>query len=143
MHSTNDSGDPVTPLPKKYSWYPNMQIESPMNRLVVESPKPKCISSFAKHNSIIVRNDPTTPQSVRMQVPDAGQLCFGKAMSAVKTKSSFGSAAVPMNKQSSVIPARVPAALGTGSQPNMSQPPQQKQNSTLFTVSDFDCDSFV
>jgi len=63
VRSTTDSGEALTPLPKKYTWYPNKKIESPLkqDRLLAESPQPKSISSYGKHGQVKVRNDPTTP----------------------------------------------------------------------------------
>jgi hypothetical protein len=31
LKSTSDSGEALTPLPKKYTWYPNMFLKSPIN----------------------------------------------------------------------------------------------------------------
>lgn len=50
FHSTNDGSD--TPiLPKKYVWYPNMQIESPVKTKnhVTDSPGPKTVSSYFRY----------------------------------------------------------------------------------------------
>jgi hypothetical protein len=62
LKSTNESGQPLTPMQKKYDWYPNNSILSPMKpNIQAESPAPKSIKSFYKHSSVIVRNDPMTP----------------------------------------------------------------------------------
>lgn len=81
--STNDSGEALfSPVPRKYDWYPNNKIESPMKQMIAESPKPKSISSYGKHSGVVVRNDPITPQSVRAQ--ELPTLSFGRAVSHVK-----------------------------------------------------------
>lgn len=63
--STNDGSDQVAPvmnlLPKKYVWYPNAKIESPVKTRKAESPVPKSISSYFRYQSVKVRNDPMTP----------------------------------------------------------------------------------
>jgi hypothetical protein len=62
--STNASSDVITQcLPKKYNWYPNLKIESPVKTRKAESPAPKTVKSFFKFSTVIVRNDPMTPQS--------------------------------------------------------------------------------
>jgi hypothetical protein len=48
-------------LPKKYDWYPNLKLDSPMKTRKAESPAPKTIKSYFKHSTVIVRNDPMTP----------------------------------------------------------------------------------
>jgi len=62
-NSSTKDGSEHSLLPKKYVWYPNMKIESPTKNKFAESPVPKSISSYFKHKSVNVRNDPMTPQS--------------------------------------------------------------------------------
>ena len=53
MKSTNDSGPSLTPINKKYNWYPNYSLASPMKTgMQAESPAPKSIKSYQKHSSI-------------------------------------------------------------------------------------------
>lgn len=62
LKSTSDTGEPLTPIPKRYNWYPNASLDSPLNKgLKAESPQPKTISSYGKHNLINVRKNPLTP----------------------------------------------------------------------------------
>lgn len=62
-NSSTKDGSENQFLPKKYVWYPNGKIESPMKQKFAESPVPKSISSYFKFKSVNVRNDPMTPQS--------------------------------------------------------------------------------
>jgi len=110
MKSTTDSGPSMTPINKKYSWYPNYQLTSPMKTgMQDESPAPKSIKSYHKHSSIQVRNDPTTPMSVQggssRHFGDArfGQLNFDQASSAVKNK-PLGTSVLSMSKMGSFKP---------------------------------------
>jgi hypothetical protein len=48
-------------LPKKYVWYPNTKIESPVKTRKAESPAPKTVSSYFRYKTVMVRNDPMTP----------------------------------------------------------------------------------
>lgn len=60
--STNASSELQTMgLPKKYDWYPNLKLDSPMKTRKAESPAPKTIKSYFKHSTVVVRNDPMTP----------------------------------------------------------------------------------
>lgn len=90
--STNASSEaqPVS-LPKKYNWYPNLRLESPMKSKLAESPAPKTIKSFFKHSTVIVRNDPMTPQSCitgggLTRKADRPVDTFGQISSAVKVQ---------------------------------------------------------
>jgi len=136
MKSTTDSGDALTPLPKKYTWYPNCKIESPLKQgLIAESPKPKSISSYSRHSSVRVRNDPITPQQQLDKKLDVG-LTFSQVSSAMK--GGFGTSALTMNKACSLNP-QILAMSG----PQISMPPPQKKKSILCAVSDFDGSSFM
>lgn len=50
-------------LPKKYVWYPNTKLTSPVKTSKAVSPVPKTVSSYFRHKSVLIRNDPMTPQS--------------------------------------------------------------------------------
>lgn len=136
--STTDSGEALTPLPKKYWWYPNNKIESPIKQGVLDvTPKPKSVSSYAKHSSVMIRNDPITPQHYPEHMKyDAS---FGQVSSAVKGN-GFGTSALAMSKVCSLNPG-ILSMQGA----HISVPPavNKKKNSILCTVSDFDADSFM
>jgi hypothetical protein len=51
--STSESGPYFTPINKKYNWYPNLSLTSPMKKgLQAESPAPKSIKSYHKHSQV-------------------------------------------------------------------------------------------
>lgn len=93
-------------LPKKYGWYPNTQLGSPMKSArEAASPVPKSISSYFRHQSVKVRNDPMTPQS---QVTRGG---LTKRADANKTE-SFGQVVSAVKQQAQ---KRVTSEIGDGS----------------------------
>lgn len=63
--STQDGSTVILPaqpdLPKKYVWYPNTKLVSPVKTSKAVSPVPKTVSSYFRHKSVLIRNDPMTP----------------------------------------------------------------------------------
>lgn len=70
-------------LPKKYTWYPNLQLESPCKTTPKNacSPGPKSVSSYLRFGAVRVRSDPMTPISQRGQnaVDSFAQVCHAVA----------------------------------------------------------------
>jgi hypothetical protein len=93
---SSQTGELPDALPKKYNWYPNRRLDLPlgMRKNSSHTPGPKSISSFMRHASFKVRNDPTTPNSCQAYMAATtgktgvagGEMSFGMVSSAVKTQ---------------------------------------------------------